>query len=410
MTHAVLFVSNGHGEDAIACKVIDRVRSLTDQAALELRAWPMVGRGDAYARSSVPIVGPLNQLPSEGFATLDARLLVRDLRAGWVRTHWRQLQAARALRGRYALIIAVGDVVPIAAARLARTPCVFIGCAKSAYYGPGYGYTALELRWLRRWCRVAFPRDRMTATALARAGVPVTFAGNPMMDDLTERGVRLVRPGDVAIACLPGSRVDAVANALRLLTLLPSRPAAPSGGVRMHYVFALAPDFDADALLRTLDGETSDLAVPHWIAEPLRVGDFEDGVILRLTTRDGGAVATFVTDALVDAVRQCRLTVGLAGTANEQAIGLESPLIVLAGQGNQGAAYTRMKMRYFGKAAVYCDSDRDALSRTLFALLEDEGQRQLMIDAGTARMGAPGASDAIADCIVNQLVASSASA
>ena len=146
-TDRVLFVSNGHGEDAIACKVIDRVRRLAHRRAVELRAWPMVGRGDAYVRWSVPIVGVPNHLPSEGFATLDARLFARDLRAGWLATHWRQVQAARALRGRYALIVAVGDVVPIAAARLARTPCVFIGCAKSAYYGPGYGYTALERRW-----------------------------------------------------------------------------------------------------------------------------------------------------------------------------------------------------------------------------------------------------------------------
>ncbi len=178
MNDRVLFVSNGHGEDDIACKIIDRVRRLTDQTSVELRAWPMVGRGDAYVRRSVPIVGAPNQLPSEGFSTLDPRLFARDLRAGWLRTHWRQVKAARALRGRYALIIAVGDVVPIAAARLARTPCVFIGCAKSEYYGPGYGYTALELRWLRRWCRLAFPRDQATATALERAGVPVTFAGS----------------------------------------------------------------------------------------------------------------------------------------------------------------------------------------------------------------------------------------
>ena len=370
----------------------------------------MVGHGDAYVRRSVPIVGAPNQLPSEGFATLDPYAFARDLRAGWLRTHWRQVKAARALRGRYGLIVAVGDVVPIAAARLARTPCVFVGCAKSEFYGPGYGYNGLELRWLRRWCRLAFPRDAATAAALARTGVPVCYAGNPMMDDLTERGVRLVGLDEIAITCLPGSRSGAVTNALQLLTLLPSRPPLNSNSARMHYVFALAPGFDIGALASALGGdERADVghdAVRHWRRQPQRANDGDSGVILRLSTRDAAAVATFVTDALADAVGQCRLTVGLAGTANEQAIGLSSPLIVLAGPGNQGAAYTRMKMRYFGRAAVHSASEREALEQTIFALLVDEGRRRMMVAEGTARMGAPGASDVIAGFVMQQLAAS----
>lgn len=394
----VLFVSNGHGEDAVACKVLDRVRTIrTDGVALELSAWPMVGRGSAYVRRSVPIVGAPNRLPSEGFATLDARLLARDLRAGWLQTHWRQFEAARALRGRYDLIVAVGDVVPMGVARLSRTPFVFIGCAKSEYYGPGYGYTWLELRWLRR-CRLAFPRDELTVATLRRAGVRVAFAGNPMMDDLTERGLRLVDAKDVAITCLPGSRADSVDNALHLLKLVPHANPDHSMKGRMHYLFVLAPDFDLPALTHHVVAlQPREGAGPsEWVLEPTRDGDPVAGIRLRLSTRDRNATATFVFDALVDAVAQSQLVIGLAGTANEQAVGLGKPLIVLAGSGNQGRAYTRMKMRYFGEAATYCDGDQQSLQHVMSMLLTDGSRRQRMISAGKERMGKAGASDVIA--------------
>ncbi len=172
------FFSNGHGEDTIACKVLDRLREM--RPSLSIEGWPMVGEGTSYSGRGVPIVGSPNLLPSFGFATINPKLMLEDLRSGWIATHWRQYTAARGMRGRYRLAIAVGDIIPILAAVTARTPFMFIGCAKSYYYHPGRAYTPLERKLLRKHCMLTFPRDRKTIPELDKDGVPNIYLGNPI--------------------------------------------------------------------------------------------------------------------------------------------------------------------------------------------------------------------------------------
>src|SRR3989304_4617084 len=133
-------------------------------------AVPVGGRGEAYGRRGILPVGPSNVLPSAGCGTLNLRLFWRDLRAGWFSTYLRQMRAARGLRGRYALAVAVGDIVVIAAALLARTPFLFVGSAKSAYYSGTYRYNWLEKALLRRSCWLGFPRGPGAAAEMGRAG------------------------------------------------------------------------------------------------------------------------------------------------------------------------------------------------------------------------------------------------
>lgn len=390
----LLFVSNGHGEDAIACQLLDRMRAL--DASTPIDAWPMVGDGAAYAERGVPIVGPRNRLPSDGFATLSLALLWKDLRAGWVRTHLRQVAAARALRGRYDLVLAVGDVVPIAAAVLARTPFVFVGCAKSAYYGPRWGYTALERRWLARHCVTAYARDRLTANELAAARVPARYVGNPMMDDLEGRGATFSLAADeLVIACLPGSRGDAPENARRLLALVPRGERL---GARVTYLLAVAPSFDAGEL------GAAALDALGWRDVPPGEDDAADGIVRRLardaTTR---ALVVRAPGAFADALRRSTLVIGMAGTANEQAVGLGRPLVVVPAAGGQGQAFVRMKMRYFGESAVRGSEEPRAFAECVTSLLRDDARRARMAAAGRERMGEPGASDAIARDVLARL-------
>jgi uncharacterized protein (TIGR03492 family) len=369
----VLFASNGHGEDAIACGVIDRIQR--SGATVEIAGWPMVGRGDAYRSRAIAIAGTPNTLPSEGFGTLSARLFWGDVRAGWIRTHWRQIAAARALRGRFDLIVAVGDIVPVAAATLARTRCVLIGCAKSAYYGAGWGYSPFELTWLRRSCALTFPRDALTARQLEGAAVPQRFVGNPMMDDLAPSGDPFgISVSEVVVVCLPGSRSDAHANAKAMMALLPTARAIAPGRTVTH-LFAVGDGFDRSSLGTV----------------PARIDD------------DTSVMVVQGRSAFANALHRANVVLGAAGTANEQAIGLEKPLAVFPTEGPQGEAYVRMKMRFFGPAAVVAPRERSALADCLRALLSDNERRERMRRAGIERMGGPGASDAICDIILEMV-------
>jgi uncharacterized protein (TIGR03492 family) len=395
------FFSNGHGEDTIACKVLDRI--CETRPSLSIEGWPMVGEGTAYKSRDVPLVGALNLLPSSGFATISPKLLLDDLRAGWIGTHWRQYKAARAMRGRYRIVVAVGDIIPIFAAVTARAPFTFIGCAKSYYYNPGRAYTPLERRLLRKHCMLTFPRDEKTIPELDKDGVPTLYLGNPMMDGLEGTGDRLgIGPGDLVIGMLAGTRPDAETNLLDLLDAAGHAHDHFADAGNLRFVFAARQGLDPDAVARMI---AADPRFGDW--RVLEAADRQAGVVLRLADSHG-VQALVVKDRFADVLRLSSVVVGMAGTANEQAIGLGKPLITVPSSGVQGDQYVKMKSAYFGDAALAVPRDPNAISAAVARLLDDPDRRRRMAEAGRERMGNPGASQAIADTILAVLDGGSA--
>ena len=390
----ILFISNGYGEDTIAGKVIDRLKSAV---GVEIHGWPMVGPGAPYAGRDLPIVGAQNLLPSCGFGTMSLKLFFQDLRAGWISTHWRQVQSARSLRGKYDLIVAVGDVVVIVAARLARAPFLFVGCAKSSYYNLLHGYTPMEKRMLRKHCLLTFPRDEFTIAELERAGVRQRYVGNPMMDGLEGTGETFGLPLEkIVIGLLPGSRTEAEDNALHLLRVAAATTETRGPQSPLQFLYAVHPQFNVASVRERAAG------VPGWsVVAPLDT-DAARGIDLRLR-HTSGVEAWIIQRHLADVLRRASLVVGLAGTANEQAVGLGKPLITFPAAGVQGKEYVKMKMEFFGESAVAVSPEPAEVARAIADLLNDPQKQARMIAAGRERMGLPGASEAMAQEILRAL-------
>lgn len=375
----VLILSNGHGEDTIALRVLEAMK-VQHGDALSVEAWPMVGAGDAYTRAGVPVIGELNLLPSNGFATIDPHLMVRDLRAGWIGTHLKQIGFARKTQGRYRLALAVGDIVPLVAALLSKTPVAFVGCAKSSWYGRGRGYTMFE-RMLLRQCKQVFPRDHRTAKDLASIGSVVRDCGNPMMDGLEPIIPLACDATETPIVMLPGSRDDAEANTTILLSA--AGDLVKADPTRRYVFFVPLHGGFRMPLLR----------VPHgWQTDPAM-----GKAILK---HEQGARAVLETECFAEMLAIAEVAIGMAGTANEQAIGRGIPLIVVPATGAQGERYVRMKMQFFGPSALAVDRDPKSISAAILALLGDPRKRIAMGAEGRARMGDAGASVAIARNIV----------
>jgi uncharacterized protein (TIGR03492 family) len=391
----LLFLSNGHGEDMIACRILDEVRNLAP--GLDIDAWPMVGRGDAYVSRRVPISGTRNLLPSAGFATLEWKLMGADLRAGWIRTHWNQFKDSRNLPGHYRMLVAVGDIIPLLASVFARTPFVFVGCAKSYYYDAKHGYTGLEKRLLRRHAMAVYPRDALTARTLADAGIPVRDLGNPMMDGLEGSGDRLgVAEGSTVVGMFPGTREDAEVNFLDLLAAAVAMARRGPDPARLRFLFPVRAAFDVAAMAAAITGD------PLLGETTPEISGATDGVVLRVRL-PGGAEAIVAKNRFADSLRLSDIVVGMAGTANEQAIGLGIPLVTAPSRGVQGERFVRMKMQFFGDSAVAVARDPDAMAAETLAILADPERARRMGAAGRERMGAPGASRAIAGEIVAAL-------
>ena len=385
----VLFLANGHGEELIATRILDELRLLRPDLTID--GWPMVGRGAAYQTRGIPTGGEPNLLPSEGFALASWKLLLRDLAEGWIGMYWRQFRHARRLRGRYRFMVAVGDIVPLLSGVLSRTPFVFVGCAKTAYYNWWYDYNPLERR-LMRHARAVYPRDTYTARDLDGRGIAVRDLGNPMMDRLEPTGDRLGIADDAdVVAMLAGTRSDAETNFLDLLAAGQALAARHPDPARLRLVFAARDEFDAQTMSGTIAAE--DWAEISVETEP---------VVLRLRAANGAEVLV-AKGRFNDVLDMAKVVVGMAGTANEQAVGLGKPLVTAPSSGVQGPSFVRMKMQFFGESAVAVPRDPGVIAQATLDILADPARAARMGAVGRERMGPPGASRAIASEIAAML-------
>jgi len=354
MSGTILFVTNGHGEAAIAARIAQETRALGD---LRTEHFGLVG--ERLGGGDFPDVGPQRAMPSGGLVAMgNVRAFARDLGAGFVGLFVRQVRFLRGARGRYAAVVAVGDAYACALARLAGPPLAFVGTAKSVYvapYGPG------ERRILRGARRI-FVRDAATAAALQRHGVAAEAPGNVIVD-LLASNARVDWNAPLRLALLPGSRERAYADALRLAQVVARLRAR---GLAPDAVLSIAPNL-----------------APARFAPALERG------ALRAWTGPLGAL-----------LHDATLVLGQSGTANEAAAAEGLPVVALELDGApRDAWYRKRQMGLLGAALQIVPGDPDRAADAVAALLGDPARRERMGAVGRERMGPPGGARAIAQAV-----------
>ncbi|NLY88789.1 MAG: hypothetical protein GX085_04125 [Firmicutes bacterium] len=392
----VLLISNGHGEDLLGATLAKRLLGI---AGLELAAFPLVGKGRAYTALGIPLVMPGREMPSGGFLRNSLKNLLMDLRSGIIGFTRKQVQALRANRDRFDLVVCLGDLYPLfLAGTYLRAPVFFLPTAKSDYIRAHRGE---EIRLMRRFAAKVFPRDALTAAALAGQGLPAEFAGNLMMDALhfTDPGFPPRKEGEWIVAFLPGSRQEAYINmedlaaaAVAFHDLLDRKGERRTAG----FWVALSGGLDFAEVARHLE--------PFgWSVRPPATGEAETGITGCLQHEGGGGGMirmTIVKGRFADILAACDAVVGLAGTANEQAAGLGKPVVTFPGRGPQFTPeFARMQKRLLGEAVAFTERDPDRVAAELYSVLTDEERREAAVRAGRERMGEPGGAERIAGII-----------
>jgi uncharacterized protein (TIGR03492 family) len=357
MPSAILFVSNGHGEAAIAGRIAQEARALAD-----VRTDHFALVGERLGGGDFPDVGPQRAMPSGGLVAMgNARAFVRDLGAGFVALFARQIGFLRAARRerRYAAVVAVGDAYACALARIPAAPLAYVGTAKSVYvagYGPG------ERRILRGAQRV-FVRDAATAQDLRAHGVRAEAPGNVIVD-LLATTARVDWRAPLRLALLPGSRERAYADALHIADVV---AALRRHGARPDAVLSVAPNLDPERFAPAVDrGE-------------LRVWCGPLGALLHGAT----------------------LALGQSGTANEAAAAEGLPVVALELEdAPRDAWYRKRQMGLLGEALLIVSGNPEAAAAAIGALLVDDVRRARMGAAGRDRMGGPGGARTIAQSVV----------
>lgn len=359
----VVFVSNGHGEDMIASVIASAFSGICD---FEILGLPVVGVGGAYEAKGIATIGPKRMMPSGGFVKRNLRVFLNDIRSGLIGLTIDQVRALR--EANPDLIVCVGDVyVLLLAGLFTRKPRVFMPTAKSNYISPHYD---IEIKLMKRYAKKVIPRDRLTCDSLKDLGIDAVYLGNAMMDALEITGDNFGIPSDhTVVGLLPGSRREAYANfklMLRAVSRLYDESTEP-----LEFLVALAPGLDKEEVARSTGWQYD-----------------ESGSYPRLYPEDAPwKDVRIVTGKFGDVLARSRIIIGMAGTGNEQAVGLGKPVVAFPGEGPQFTkAFLAIQRRLLGDSVYGADNPEDA-ARAVLEILQDPERYNEMARIGKERMG-----------------------
>jgi len=289
----VLVVSNGFGEDYIAGNVVTALREL--QPDLHITAAPLVGQGKVYETQQLAPAIKNPQFPSGGFIR-SGKDLFFDVKAGLLGHILKQKRRVKALSEASDLSICVGDIFCLWVGRH-QHKSIFLPTAKSDTF---MSHSFVEKMLMKAHCTAIFTRDQLTADALKKDELPAQFLGNPMLDNLLSNSTEL--PLDnrhPIIGILPGSREEAYANLESIkpiiLELQKERP-------DIQWVISIAPQINTD-----------------------KIGHSLHGLNVHLSTNFN------------EVISRAWAIIGLAGTANEQAVAVGNTVFAFPGKGPQSS-------------------------------------------------------------------------
>ena len=396
---SLLLVSNGHGEDLGGAHLGQALVQLGAHAV----AFPLVGHGEAYKQLDIPRKAVATRsFPTHGMGYQSLGGVLQELGNGQTIDGLRQSMGAAWFARHYDAVVAVGDVVPVVVARLSRRPAFCYLVAYSSHYEG-----RLRLPWpcgrslrSKRFLGV-FSRDRSTAADLSsQLGRRVEFLGNPFLDAVGASTVPLPSLSYPRVGLLPGSRLpEALNNLALMLAMLLHLPRHPSRGP-LGLAAALVQEITVDHLAAMA-------AQQGWRLQQ-RSPRCPGAAALELAHGDLGVELYW--GRFADVLHGSQLLVAMAGTATEQAVGLEKPVLQMPGAGPQFTSrFAEAQQRLLGPA-VFCGTGSPGsvanakdTARLLTVLLQDGDVPTICLRTARERIGPHGGSKAMAQAILASL-------
>jgi len=362
----LLFISNGHGEDIIATAIIKELLLLDNN--LKIKGLSLVGKGSSYLENNISLISNGQDLPSGGFV-MTSKDLLKDIKAGLLQLTFSQLKALFKNRGKSKAIIAVGDTYPLLlSAVFSKGKKFFISTAKSSYVG---AHNKLELFIMKRFVTKTFTRDLLTKDYLQNQSIESECYGNVMMDTISFHNENFqLEKEDITIGILPGSRQESYEN-LKLIANIIKEIQRKKLKEKVVFLIAISKSLDIDRVKIILE------KYPNII----------------------------ISEKFGDIIKNSQVILGLAGTANEQAIGLGKPVVAFPALGPQTSHYRfRLQKRLLGNSIELLDEyNPQKIANTLLALIVDKHKQKKVQQIGKERMGPPGAASKIAKDILNYI-------
>jgi uncharacterized protein (TIGR03492 family) len=357
----VLFISNGFAEDLVAITIIKKLRKANESA--EISCLPIVGNTKHFQGHNIKIIGPHWKLPSEGLNYGHWLLHFLDFICGLPILAIGQILSLFIRRNSFDLIITVGDYVGIAAAAISRVNAPLV----HVWVCPAYYYPKYVKEYLKKHGKVIFSRGQKDHD-LHDLNIPMIHSSNPLLDTFEITGESFKLNADIkTIGILPGSRKDAYKNLPLLLEVM----SGISKSKEVNFLIALSPKINKEKF-REVSRKTH---------------DWSDRYIL--------------TDKFGDVLAVSDIIIGLARTANEQALAMGKPVVTFWGSGH--SMEKRLVRSHFhqvlmGNAILAAPNAGEVIKATL-SLLNDPERMREMGQKGKEIMGPRGGSKIIAEKI-----------
>ncbi|WP_348535627.1 lipid-A-disaccharide synthase-related protein [Prochlorococcus marinus] len=403
MSHSLLFICNGHGEDVIALEIIKRLLKKIKNKSIEVL--PLVGNGDVFnsiKSKNFRKIGYLKELPSGGFSNQSLKGFLLDLFAGFLIDNLRNFLLVKQKSKHNYKIVAVGDFLPLLYAWSSECEFSFIGTPKSDHTwssGPGWDlsdfYHKLKGSEWDPWemflmtsprCKNLIMRDEITASNLKRKNIDAKYLGNPMMDFVNTKNENLSKIISFnRIILLVGSRYpEAFKNLDNFLSCLQD--------------LYLSKDL---VILLPLSINANVIKIQSYLN---KYGFKKQSKVKFLIDEDSvwkreGQYILIGKGKFNLWANMAEVGLSNAGTATEQITGLGIPSLSLPGSGPQFTkSFAKRQSRLLGGSVLVC-KNKKILLRRLSLLLKEKVDRLEQAKIGKKRMGESGASKKIVDYI-----------
>ena len=391
MKKNICVIANGYAEEMMASKLMSEIRKeLQTQNKLEnfqFVGGSLVSSGRWYEEEQFATFFTGGMTPSGGFPTRSFAGFLADLGAGAFLTPFKFKNMIKDW-SKYNLdiIIVVGDFLLMALTIPAlknnkNVPMVFIPTAKSDYI---QAHFKIEKKYIKKYARISFPRDQITAADFSAYGINAQYHGN-LMQDLLDLKTPIILSKEPVVALLPGSREESYGNLEMIISLLPNIKTP------IHWAFVQAGSLGKETvnevfLHKGWKCTNLDADIPVWGKNSQKVYCYPSTM--------------FDTVAL-----SCIFGISLAGTAGEQIAGLGKPIIGFKGTGPQ-STNRRMEdnVKLLGKSFIYIESYPRGVITEIEKLISNSEERDRLGAIGIAHMGKAGGTSSIAQYIVNNLL------
>jgi uncharacterized protein (TIGR03492 family) len=356
----VVILSNSYGEDRSGALIAKELRKLDSK--IRIRAFPLISLGEEYEKRSIKVIGGHPPPPSGGFLLKSVRKFLADIAKVFF-LPFSYMDRLRVFKYKIDIIIVVGDFSLLFMGYISlREKAYFLEQCKSNYIHP---HLPLERFFMREITEKVFTHDKITADDLKVKGIDAEFAGNPMMDGLTEERKYSPPKDKILIGLLPGSRKTAYNNMKRIAEIIKELTRKSEN---IHFAVALSGTVDKERIVKINSDLKNNIDVCY--------GSF------------------------VDIVKKSKLVISLGGTASEQSLYLGTPVVSFPGSGAQNSRRRlNGQKKLLGEPFILLDYQPKKIAEKILTLISNQKQLKNLGERGKKRAGNSGGAKRIAQYI-----------